>query len=56
VKQEPELIDIFALFAMQAFLQTAPKNARSEEIAYESYAQAKAMMNERTKLEGNGNE
>jgi hypothetical protein len=47
MKQEPELIDIFAMFAMYSFLQTAPKNARSNEIAFESYEQAEAMMHER---------
>lgn len=47
MKDEPELIDIFAMFAMHAFLQTAPKNARDVEIAIEAYKQAEAMMRER---------
>jgi hypothetical protein len=29
---------------MHSLLQTAPKNARNEEIAYEAYKQAEAMM------------
>lgn len=47
MKQEPEWIDILALIAMHSFLQTAPKNARPEEIAYEAYKQAEAMMTEK---------
>ena len=44
MKQEPEWIDIVALIAMHSLLQTAPKNARNEDIAYEAYRQAEAMM------------
>ena len=44
MKQEPEWIDVLALVAMHSLLQTAPKNARNEEIAYEAYKQAEAMM------------
>jgi hypothetical protein len=47
MKQEPEWIDIVALIAMHSLLQTAPKNARNEEIAYEAYKQAEAMMEEK---------
>lgn len=47
MKEEPELIDIFAMFAMYSFLQTAPKNERSNVIAFEAYEQAEAMMHER---------
>lgn len=47
MKQEPEWIDIVALIAMHSLLQTAPKNARSEDIAHEAYRQAEAMMEER---------
>jgi hypothetical protein len=47
MRDEPQLVDIFAMFAMYSFLQTAPKNARSNEIAYEAYEQAEAMMHER---------
>ena len=46
MKQEPEWIDIVALVAMHSFIQMAPKNATPEEIAYESYKQAKAMIEE----------
>ena len=51
MKQEPEWIDIVALIAMHSFLQTAPKNATVEEIAYESYKQAKAMMEEKERVD-----
>jgi hypothetical protein len=44
MKQEPEWIDIIALIAMHSLLQTAPKNARNEDIAYEAYRQAEAMI------------
>jgi hypothetical protein len=44
MKQEPEWIDVLALVAMHSLLQTAPKNARNEDIAYEAYKQAEAMM------------
>lgn len=47
MKQEPEWIDILALVAMHSFLQTAPKNASPEEIAYEAYKQAEAMITEK---------
>jgi hypothetical protein len=49
MKQEPEWIDVLALVAMHSFLQSAPKNARNEEIAYEAYKQAEAMMEEKNK-------
>ena len=51
MKQEPEWIDIIALIAMHSLLQTAPKNARNEEIAYEAYRQAEAMMEAKEKAE-----
>jgi len=35
---------VLALVAMHSLLQKAPKNARSEDIAYEAYKQAEAMM------------
>jgi hypothetical protein len=47
MKTEPEWIDIVALIAMHSLLQTAPKNAGNEEIAYEAYRQAEAMMEAR---------
>ena len=47
MKEDPQLVDVFAMVAMYSFLQTAPKNAQPQEIAYEAYEQAKAMMGER---------
>ena len=47
MKQEPEWIDVLALIAMHSFLQTAPKNAKPEQIAYAAYQQAEAMMKEK---------
>jgi len=51
MKQEPEWIDVLAMIAMHSFLQSAPKNARPEEIAYESYKQAEAMIKEKERLD-----
>jgi hypothetical protein len=47
MKDDPQLVDVFAMVAMYQFLNTAPKNAQPQEIAYEAYEQAQAMMNER---------
>jgi hypothetical protein len=47
MKQEPELIDIFALFAMQAILETAKKGVFPHDIARSAYEFAEAMMEER---------
>jgi hypothetical protein len=47
MKDDPQLVDIFAIVAMYSFLSTAPKHAQPQEIAYEAYEQAQAMMNER---------
>ena len=47
MKDDPQLVDIFAMVAMYSLLQTAPKHAQPQEIAYEAYKQAEAMMNER---------
>jgi hypothetical protein len=47
MKDDPQLVDVFAMVAMYSFLQTAPKHAQPQEIAYEAYEQAQAMMNER---------
>lgn len=49
MKDEPQLVDIYAMFAMTGLLFNAPKKARSEEIAYEAYEQAEAMMGERNR-------
>jgi hypothetical protein len=54
MKQEPEWIDIIALIAMYSLLKTAPKNATSEDIAYEAYAQAEAMIDVRKKFNSEG--
>lgn len=47
MKQEPELIDIFALFAMKAILETAKKGALPHDIARSAYEFAEAMIEER---------
>jgi hypothetical protein len=47
MKQEPEWIDVLALIAMHSLLQTAPKSAKPEQIAYAAYQQAEAMMKEK---------
>ena len=54
MKDEPQLVDIYAMFAMHAFLTTAPKNVRSEEIAFEAYEQAEAMMLEKRRRYNEG--
>lgn len=51
MKQEPEWIDVLAMIAMHSFLQSAPKNARPEEIAYAAYQQAEAMIKEKERLD-----
>jgi hypothetical protein len=44
MKTEPELIDIYAMFALMALMQK-PKVARSKiDVAYEAFEQAKAMI------------
>lgn len=52
MKTEPDWIDIVALIAMHSLMQTAPKNARNEDIAFEAYRQAQAMMAERDRVTG----
>lgn len=47
MKQEPELVDIIAMLAMMSLIKIAPKSATNEQIAYESYEQAEAMIAER---------
>jgi hypothetical protein len=56
MKQEPDWIDVLALVAMHSLMQTAPKNARVEEIAHEAYFQAEAMMEVREKFNSGGND
>ena len=47
MKTEPELFDIFAMFALHAILKTAKKDALPHEIARAAYDFAEAMMDER---------
>jgi hypothetical protein len=47
MKQEPELVDIFAMFALHAILRTAKKDAFPHDIARAAYDFAEAMMEER---------
>lgn len=45
MKTEPELIDIFAMFALIGLMQKQPKVAKSKiDVAYEAYEQAQAMI------------
>lgn len=48
MKQEPQLIDIFAMLALIGILSKATKSAKPDEIAFAAYEQAKAMLDERT--------
>ena len=54
MKTEPDWIDVVALIAMHSLLQTAPKNARNEDIAYEAYRQAEAMMEAKERFTSEG--
>jgi hypothetical protein len=54
MKNEPDWIDVLALVAMHSLMQTAPKNASSEDIAYESYRQAEAMMEAKERFTSKG--
>jgi hypothetical protein len=59
MKQEPELIDIFAMFAMHAQVNNPLKPQDSEArrlIAERSYAMAMEMMAERKKRMDNKND
>ena len=47
MKDDPQLIDIFAMIAMYSLLNTSPKLTPPQEIAYEAYEQAQAMIDER---------
>ena len=45
MKNEPELIDLYAMFALMALMQKPIKVAKSKiDVAYEAYEQAQAMM------------
>ena len=54
MKTEPDWIDVVALVAMHSLMQTAPRNARVEDIAHEAYFQAEAMMEAREKFNSEG--
>jgi hypothetical protein len=48
MKTEPELIDIYAMFALMALMQKPSKVAKSKiDVAYEAYEQAQAMLDVR---------
>ena len=48
MKTEPELIDIYAMFALMALMQKPSKVAKSKiDVAYEAYEQAQAMIDVR---------
>jgi hypothetical protein len=54
MKTEPDWIDVLALVAMHSFLQSAPKNATADDIEYEAYKQAEAMMEAKEKFTSEG--
>ena len=54
MKQEPEWIDVLALIAMHSLMNTAPKNARVEDIAYHAYEQAEAMIDAKKRFTSEG--
>lgn len=56
MKNEPDWIDVLALVAMHSLMQTAPKNAKAEDIAYYAYEQAEAMMEAKKKFNSEGND
>ena len=47
MRDDPLLVDIFAMVAMSSFLKTSKKKEDPQELAYEAYEQAQAMMKER---------
>jgi hypothetical protein len=48
MKTEPDLIDIYAMFALMALMQKTTKVAKSKiDVAYEAYEQAQAMVDVR---------
>jgi hypothetical protein len=44
MKTEPELIDIYAMFALMALMQKPVKTKSKIDIAYEAFEQAQAMI------------
>jgi hypothetical protein len=47
MKNEPELIDIYAMFALLALMQKPVKGKSQIDIAYEAFEQAQAMVDVR---------
>ena len=48
MKTEPDLIDIYAMFALMALMKKPSKLAKSKiDVAYEAYEQAQAMLDVR---------
>ena len=47
MKEEPKLMDIFAMLALHAILRNANKSALPQDIARSAYDFAEAMMEER---------
>jgi hypothetical protein len=48
MKTEPDLIDIYAMFALMGLMQKPNKTAKSKiDIAYEAFEQARAMIDVR---------
>ena len=44
MKTEPELIDIYAMFALMGLMQKPVKGRSKIDVAYEAFEQAKAMV------------
>jgi hypothetical protein len=47
MKTEPDLIDIYAMFALMALMQKPVKSKSKIDIAYEAFEQAQAMIDVR---------
>jgi hypothetical protein len=54
MKQEPELIDVFAMLAMMVILNNANKGSLPQDIARASYDFAEAMIDEHNRLNSEG--
>ena len=50
MKTEPELIDIYAMFALMGLMQKPVKGRSKIDVAYEAFEQAKAMVEVREDL------
>tara|TARA_R110000868_G_scaffold384603_1_gene652137 strand:+ start:565 stop:732 length:168 start_codon:yes stop_codon:yes gene_type:complete len=48
MKNEPELIDIYAMFALMALMQKPIKTKSKIDLAYEAFEQAQAMLEVRS--------